>query len=281
MGDDQNDVIVGIQRQLEHSLLRTGWQAAPDSLRFIALVCPAGMPHSQGSPMTPSDVHQPPTAVGSSGKRHLSVRWRLLLLLVLIPVISSGGALIWLETLEAAVYELDRDPTDLDGPPKEYRWEVPPPVIVCPNSMVFREQIEAAMRFWEERGHRFGELFFHRDPSALCFAPRPGGHIVIRAATAEVKNEMAADTLAETRFNTTGYEGSLAYAKLFMVVAPQERVLEHELGHALGFSHYNVAGHLMHGRVPVGGWDDFGLKDMSPEAREEWEETVGSRKEGR
>jgi hypothetical protein len=198
------------------------------------------------------------------------------LVLVLVPVASFGGFLVCLDglELEAAEYKRDEDPADLAGPPKDFKWDDPPAVIVCEDSMVSRKQIEAAMRFWEERGHRFGELYFHKDPRALCFSRRPDRYIVVRVATAEVKDDADFDILAETHFYVT-YSGNIMHwAKVFMIESPRELVMEHELGHALGFSHYNVAGHLMHARTTRGGWDDFGLDHMTPEVRAEWERTA-------
>jgi len=37
---------------------------------------------------------------------------------------------------------------------------------------------------------------------------------------------------------------------------------EHELGHALGWKHYNKYGHLMHEDYTMGGWNIYGLKEF-------------------
>jgi len=39
-----------------------------------------------------------------------------------------------------------------------------------------------------------------------------------------------------------------------------ERVLEHEIGHALGWVHVGTRGHLMHPEWAKGGWNTFGLE---------------------
>jgi len=41
----------------------------------------------------------------------------------------------------------------------------------------------------------------------------------------------------------------------------RERVVEHELGHALGWDHCNKRHHLMHSIHDLGGWDTSGLRN--------------------
>jgi hypothetical protein len=179
------------------------------------------------------------------------------------------GYLIPLETSMAAEYPVDADPRTIEAPPKPYRWLTDPPVVVCKDSMVTQSQVRDAMAYWTERGHYFGKLMFHKNPDSVCTKDIPEGYIVVRPASALVLYEMKRDTLAETRFNTTAGGNHILYAKIFMVVPPKTRVLEHEFGHALGFLHYNVKGHLMHVKVTSGGWDDVGLRDMRRHAREQ------------
>ena len=43
--------------------------------------------------------------------------------------------------------------------------------------------------------------------------------------------------------------------------APEkERVIEHEIGHAFGWHHFNRRYHLMHSMHVRGGWDTYGLR---------------------
>lgn len=42
----------------------------------------------------------------------------------------------------------------------------------------------------------------------------------------------------------------------------RETVLEHELGHALGFLHYNKINHIMNEKWAQGGWDKEGLESQ-------------------
>ena len=199
-----------------------------------------------------------------------------------IPTASTNFTMIKLNNLKSVIYAgsitftllvgyivpLDADPRTLEAPPKPYRWLTDPPVVVCKDSMVTEKQIRDAMAYWTERGHYFGKLLFHKNPDSVCSKDIPAGYIVVRPATSSVLYEMERDTLAETRFNTKSGGGHFLYAKIFMVYPPKERVLEHEFGHALGYQHYNIRGHLMHVRNPSSGWDDQGLRDMRRRARE-------------
>ena len=53
----------------------------------------------------------------------------------------------------------------------------------------------------------------------------------------------------------------IQWAKIYLKSNVKERVLEHELGHALGWMHTKQSGHMMHEKLIYGGWKDTGLKN--------------------
>jgi hypothetical protein len=60
---------------------------------------------------------------------------------------------------------------------------------------------------------------------------------------------------------TTVYytDGSVIGAQI-QIADPKPRVLEHELGHALGWLHWSRRRHMMHPNRSDGGWEDDGLR---------------------
>ena len=50
------------------------------------------------------------------------------------------------------------------------------------------------------------------------------------------------------------------WAKIYLRNMPIERILEHEMGHALGFLHIDKPGHIMNEVWVDGGWGDDGLR---------------------
>ena len=85
----------------------------------------------------------------------------------------------------------------------------------------------------------------------------PTGYIVIHMVTAAIRLDETA--LAQTRFYVDNVTNKITYAKIYMRSDIRETVLEHELGHALGFLHYNKINHLMNEKWAQGGWDQEGL----------------------
>ena len=53
----------------------------------------------------------------------------------------------------------------------------------------------------------------------------------------------------------------IEWATIYMRSDIKETVLEHEIGHALGYLHYNKINHLMNSKWTQGGWDSDGLKN--------------------
>ncbi len=88
----------------------------------------------------------------------------------------------------------------------------------------------------------------------------PTGYIVVHMVTAGIRLEEVA--LAQTRFYVDNLTNKIQYAKIYMRKDVRETVLEHELGHALGFLHYNKINHIMNEKWAQGGWDKEGLESQ-------------------
>ena len=112
-----------------------------------------------------------------------------------------------------------------------------------------------AVRFWESLGYNFGGATTDSDPS--CMSPRYGEIIITLP-----ESGFADKHLAATRIYTHNKTGAIVKASIFIlpVYARKERVLEHEIGHALGWSHYNQKYHIMHPSWEYGGYEKYGLK---------------------
>lgn len=68
--------------------------------------------------------------------------------------------------------------------------------------------------------------------------------------------------MAATRIYTENSTGNIAKAKIFMRPkdSRRQRVVEHELGHALGWMHYSQKYHIMHPNWFLGGFNATGLR---------------------
>ena len=150
-------------------------------------------------------------------------------------------------------------------PPLVAKWDRPPTVIVCDIAPVEEWQLRSALAFWGRQNFKFGKVEFKRNTTAsttACDSAAPIGHIVIHLAPKPAKENSSqkTTTLAQTHFYVDNSTKKISWAIINLRTAPIERVLEHEIGHALGFLHYNKAGHLMHESQPLGGWDTDGLQ---------------------
>ena len=72
------------------------------------------------------------------------------------------------------------------------------------------------------------------------------------------------DKMAATRIYTSKFTGEIIKAKIYVLprTGQKERVLEHEMGHALGWQHYNRKNHIMHPNWWFGGHSSYGLQKM-------------------
>ena len=144
--------------------------------------------------------------------------------------------------------ELARDRT--------HEWNMKPGVMVCGNSGVSASRAARAIKYWERLGYKFDYVRY--DDSIACAIPRYGEIII----TLPDQTFDFGDHLASTRLTISNKTKEIVRAKIsiFHKSANKERVLEHEIGHALGWPHINSPYHIMNSNWHTGGHNSSGLK---------------------
>ena len=155
------------------------------------------------------------------------------------------------------VGNFERMPLVEKRPPKVGTWKLTPTVIVCEHAPVTEVQIKSAVNFWKGLGYRFYSTQYKYDPLNKCLSKSPQGYIVIHLVTQGIRLEES--SLAQTHFYVDNDTNEIQWARIYMRPDIRDTVLEHEIGHALGFLHYNIINHLMNQKWTMGGWDKDGL----------------------
>ena len=115
---------------------------------------------------------------------------------------------------------------------QEHRWHDSPTVYVCAGSDVTRSRIIKAMGVWKRLGYTLhGPIMNSTIPSCLIYDQSPG-KIMVGSNTSRVPVDNAAVT--RTWYNKYTDEIISAFIEIKPNWVTKERVLEHELGHALG-----------------------------------------------
>ena len=111
-----------------------------------------------------------------------------------------------------------------------------------------------ALLYWEKNGYDFGMV--RADPFSMCTTPNHGEILITLP-----ESGFASSHMASTRLYTDIESGYIVRAKIHILPknARKDRVLEHELGHALGWAHYRQRYHIMHPHWAQGGYDSHGV----------------------
>lgn len=126
--------------------------------------------------------------------------------------------------------------------PYAWSYDNPPIVANCYGPDFSADQMKRAINFWKSKGQSIG-FYEHRPPPEVCNEDQLEGFIILRKGA---RFDHDSGVLAKTRRWT-----SLAQMRSAVITyRPGSQNLqwinEHELGHALGYAHYEVDGHIMH-----------------------------------
>jgi hypothetical protein len=191
----------------------------------------------------------------------MSINAKLTAAVVIYIFLFSSSIFLLAEPASASDYVSNyvRIPAVQNSPPKVGEWLTTPTVIVCEYAPVSKVQINSATAFWEQLGYRFYTTQYKHDPLNKCLSDNPIGYIVIHLVSSNIK--MDDTSLAQTHFYVDNDTSEIEWAMIYMRADIRKTVLEHELGHALGFLHYNMINHLMNQKWAMGGWDKEGLEN--------------------
>ncbi len=126
---------------------------------------------------------------------------------------------------------------------KPYDWfDYTPIVANCYGEDFSELQMQRAIDYWETRGHKVG-FYEHNPPASICKSDEDiWGFIILR----KQRFGFGDSTLASTTRVTTGF--TIRSVTILYKPGAQNLTLinEHELGHAFGYNHVKIEGHVMH-----------------------------------
>tara|TARA_B100000085_G_C18319703_1_gene421760 strand:+ start:19 stop:555 length:537 start_codon:yes stop_codon:yes gene_type:complete len=175
-----------------------------------------------------------------------------------------GFILLLLSCWGAVVHDLpfvrisDNSPIDVfvvGEPKQQYQWKVTPTVRVCKTTEMPLYRVQQAIHYWENLGYNFDGIYYDSKPD--CMEPR-FGEIIITLPEAGFSDAHIAATRVYTRIKS----GEIAKVKIFILPkhTKKPRVLEHEIGHALGWKHYPQKFHIMHPEWELSGYANNGVR---------------------
>ncbi len=123
---------------------------------------------------------------------------------------------------------------------KPYSWSNPPKIANCYGPEFSKLQMARAMDYWAIRGYTFGD-YIHKPSDDICEREWTSGYVVLRKSKG-----LQSSTLASTRRYTVVTTMQGAVIRYQPGSYNLDLLNEHELGHALGFTHLEVDNHIMH-----------------------------------
>ena len=142
------------------------------------------------------------------------------------------------------------------------QWTSAPNIVICPDGPVTVERVDTAIAFWEDIGYTFGDVRVITDYYRPCTTGNindiPINTILIDIPSQQFNASRHVGWTRTGRYTETG-EIVKAKIELMTFAGNAPNVLEHEIGHALGYPDINYTGHIMHGTWSAGGSITVGL----------------------
>lgn len=136
-------------------------------------------------------------------------------------------------------------------------WLTPPVIKVCKNSGVKKHRILRAISYWNRLGYEIS--YAGNESEQQCISGARNGIITVLIVNTDIQmgNNLAMTrTFKDTRTN----QNVKAEIYIYPHIADRPLVLEHEIGHALGWSHCNSSYHIMNREITFTGHGSRGVR---------------------
>lgn len=124
---------------------------------------------------------------------------------------------------------------------KPYRWNVEPIIVNCIDQNISEDEVLDAIEYWEKNGEKIG-FYSHNPPDGACDNEGVPGFIFLRMAK---PGELSSNTLASTKRYTKFSELRSSTIWFRENSYNLYLIMEHEIGHALGYAHVDELGNIM------------------------------------
>jgi hypothetical protein len=137
-------------------------------------------------------------------------------------------------------------------------WSEMPSIRVCEDSGVTRTRAAQIVSFWKNMGYSLGNTFFD-EGSEICNIQGVTGQITIMLVNSDTP---IGENLAITRTWHSKKTLEISKSQIYILggFVSNPYLLEHEMGHALGWHHFDRHLHIMNSNYNSIGSDVLGLR---------------------
>jgi hypothetical protein len=144
---------------------------------------------------------------------------------------------------------------------QEGHWMTTPDILICHNGPVTTSRVERALRYWERLGYVFGTITHGLPGNMDCNT----GVATYQTITIDIPSQgfkfgVHLGSTKAWRYRTND-EIFKARIEIIPAWGATERILEHEIGHALGWRDMNYTGHIMNSVWASGGFNSKGVEN--------------------
>jgi len=140
-------------------------------------------------------------------------------------------------------------------------WEQPPDILICSSSNIKTDRVRKATRYWSNLGYSFGIVQRASPSNFRCVNGDPLTNQII----VDIPSQQFSfgEHLGTTRTWWRTDTGQIIKAKIEILGGWEntERILEHELGHAIGWKDNTITGHIMNRSWSHGGMSSRGMRN--------------------